>query len=203
MQIPTREQLERGCDEFRRHERRDAMYRTATFLVDHHWGKPAEMADSLGVLLLTWNQAFYRYGPFDFGKLETCIAENMDALQTYRARNIRDLTGNDEAQIRKLFDAFLSALAIADGKGKGRQSPVAVAKTLHLLAPAFFPLWDREIALAYGCNYSGEPASRYVEFSRIAMSMARALDGSPLPEGKTLLKLIDEYNYARYTKQWI
>jgi hypothetical protein len=75
--IPTQDQLENGCAAFRQHERRDAMYKTATFLVDHYWGRPVEMADGLGVLLLTWNQAFYRYGAFDFGKLEGCIAKNI------------------------------------------------------------------------------------------------------------------------------
>jgi len=50
----------RGSQAFRDHERRDAMYKVATFLVDHFWGAPAEMTDALGVLLLTWNQALYR-----------------------------------------------------------------------------------------------------------------------------------------------
>ena len=52
------------------------------------------------VLLLTWNRAFYRYGPFDFGKLEACIAENMAALKAYRARSILDYAATDEAQIK-------------------------------------------------------------------------------------------------------
>jgi hypothetical protein len=188
---------------FRQHERRDAMYKTATFLVGHFWGRPAEMADSLGVLLLTWNQAFYRYGPFDYGQLEMCITENMPMLQAYRARSILGYTANDDAQIKVLFDTFLTALAIADGTGKGRRSPVAVAKTLHLLAPAFFPLWDREIALAYGCDYSRQPSTHYLAFVEITLSMTRALHTFTPPEGKTLLKLIDEYNYAKYTKRWI
>src|SRR5690348_13105033 len=80
MEIPTAMQLARGCNAFGQHEQRDAMYKTATFLVGHFWGRPAKMADSLGVLLLTWNQAFYRYGSFDFGRLEQCIAENLRAL---------------------------------------------------------------------------------------------------------------------------
>ena len=33
--------------------------------------------------------------------------------------------------------------------------------------------------------------------------MARSLQSVVCPEGKTLLKLIDEYNYAKYTKGWI
>jgi hypothetical protein len=33
--------------------------------------------------------------------------------------------------------------------------------------------------------------------------MARALEGVTPADGKTLLKLIDEYNYAKHTKRWI
>lgn len=203
MDIPTKAQLEAGCKAFEQHERRDAMYKTATFLVDHFWGQPAEMADSLGVLLLTWNQAFYRYGAFDFGKLEKCIAENIRALEGYRARTILEHAARDDPKIREMFAAFLAALAIADGSGKGRQSPVAVAKALHLLAPGFFPLWDREIAMAYGCDYSHRPAEQYLAFVGIAQNMARGLQASIPPAGKTLLKLIDEYNYAKFTKRWV
>jgi len=203
MDIPTRARLEHGCKAFRQHEPRDAMYKTATFLVDHFWGRPAEMADSLGVLLLTWNQAFYRYGAFDFSKLEKCIAENIRTLEAYRARSILEYTAEDDPRIKDLFRDFLASLAIAEGSGQGRQSPVAVAKTLHLLAPGFFPLWDREIAMKYGCNYSRRPAEQYLAFVSKAQDMARSLQAVIPPAGKTLLKLIDEYNYAKFTKRWV
>jgi len=75
MHIPSPREFERGYRAFQQHdEKRGAMYKTASFLIDHFWGRPSEMADSLGVLLLTWNQAFYRYGPFDFDALEKCIS---------------------------------------------------------------------------------------------------------------------------------
>lgn len=179
------------------------MYKTAAFLVDHFWGRPAEMADSLGVLLLTWNQAFYRYGLLDFGKLEACIAGNMRALEAYRTRTILDYTANDDPQITALFHDLLAALAIAEGSRKGRQSAVAAAKALHLLAPGFFPLWDREIARAYDCEYSEQPSAQYLAFTKMMQRTAHALRAVTVPEGKTLLKLIDEYNYAKFTKQWI
>lgn len=203
MNVPTTAQLEHGCTAFHAHERRDAMYKTATFLVDHFWGQPAEMADSLGVLLLTWNQAFYRYGPFDFGKLEKCIAKNLPALKGYRARSILDYTAQDDAPIEALFAEFLAALAIAEGSKSGAQSPVAVAKTLHLIAPGFFPLWDKEIAKAYGCDYTRRPAGQYLAFLGLAQAMARALQTVSPPPGRTLLKLLDEFNYAKFTKQWV
>ena len=63
METITPEKLKEGCHAFQQKERRDAMYKTDTFLVQHFWGKPAEVAEGLGVLLCIWNHAFYRNGP--------------------------------------------------------------------------------------------------------------------------------------------
>lgn len=70
-----------------------------------------------------------------------------------------------------LFEAMLKALAITEGKSKGRRSPVGVAKTLHLLAPKFFPLWDEEIAKAYGCKYSLHAPRKYFAFMQLQKSV--------------------------------
>ena len=58
-ELLTAEQLERGCKEFQAREGRDAIYKVATFLVGHYWGRPEDMANGLGILLLIWNQAHY------------------------------------------------------------------------------------------------------------------------------------------------
>jgi hypothetical protein len=204
MAIPTADLLIGGCKAFELHEPRDAMYKTATFLVDHFWGRPAEMADSLGVLLLTWNQAHYRYGSFDFSKLEAGIRKNFTTLEGYRTKSILQYTLDDDPIIEGLFVEFLAALAIAEGKSKGKQSPVAVAKALHLLAPGFFPLWDKKIASEYGCYYLPRAAQKYLEFMKISQKIARTLQPDlALTTGKTLLKMIDEYNYSKHTKGWV
>jgi len=124
-------------------------------------------------------------------------------LEDYRQGSILDYTTRDDKRIKGLFADFLAALAIADGRKKGDRSAVAVAKTLHLLAPGFFPLWDKKIAQAYSSDYSRRPAEQYLSFLKMAQDMARKLQGVSLPPGKTLLKLIDEYNYAKFTKQWV
>jgi hypothetical protein len=111
------------------------------------------MVDGLGVLLLTWNQAFYRYGTFDFNKLEECITENFQRVGNFRTRDISSLSNSDEEEIKYLFNRLLEALKIDSGKIQGRKSPVGVAKALHLLAPKFFPIWEYKIARAYGCYY--------------------------------------------------
>lgn len=203
MNIPNREEFLKGCEEFEKHEKRDAMYKVATFLVSHFWGKPSDMADGLGVLLLTWNQAFYRYGIFDFDKLEKCISVNFKKIENFRNRDISTLLSSDEDDIRHLFNQFLEALQIDSGKMQGRKSPVAVAKTLHLLAPNFFPLWDDKIARAYGCYYNEKPAEKYISFCKITKSIVNKVKDFIVRSDKTLTKLIDEYNYSKYTQRWI
>lgn len=203
MNIPNREEFLKGCEEFQKHEKRDAMYKVATFLVSHFWGRPSDMADGLGVLLLTWNQAFYRYGIFDFDKLEKYITDNFQKIEGFRNRDISSLSKLDENAIKELFTKLLEALQIESGKKQGTKSPVAVAKALHLLAPNFFPLWDDKIARAYKCYYNDDPAEKYVSFCKITKSMIERVTNYIHRPNKTLVKLIDEYNYSKYTREWI
>jgi len=203
--MPSPSEFKRGYDEFQSHEKRDAMYKIATFLVSYFWGKSSEMANSIGVLLLTWNQAFYRFGLFDFDKLEQCITDNQSILNNYRQRDILTYSSSDDSSIKHLFGEFLMALQIDDGKRAGVKSPVSVSKALHLLAPGFFPLWDEKIARAYNCYYASNPEQKYLIFMGKMKQIADKLYPSVnlKANGKTLLKLIDEYNYAKYTKQWV
>lgn len=193
-----------GSKAFRTREKRDAIYKMSTFLVEYFWGDPHQMADALGVLLLVWNNALYRYGLFDYAPLERALRHNMKTLAGFRGRDIFTFGEEDQKTIKSLFGAFLDALTIAEGKSKGHRSPVGVAKALHLLAPSFFPLWDDKIAKAYGCRYSGNPSGKYLLFMTISKNMAETLRGKVrVPPRTTLLKMIDEYNYAKFTRKWI
>jgi hypothetical protein len=203
MNIPDRDELRRGFEQYELHEKRDSMYKTATFLVAHFWGQPADMADGLGVLLLTWNQAHYRYGPFDFDRLEQVITSDLPQIEVLRQRDIASLTTADGPVIRKIFVDFLDALRICEGNLRGRKTPVGVAKALHLLAPAFFPIWDDKIARAYDCYYEPHPDDKYVSFCRKIQMVVHKVGPYITRSDRTLVKLIDEYNYAKYTQGWI
>jgi len=197
-------EFERGYHAFQAREARDAMYKTATFLVEHFWGQPRDMADGMGVLLLTWNQAFYRYGSFDFALLEDALRANMPVIEELRPRYIQSLQEADEPTIKRLFMLFLDALRIKEGNKKDCESPVAVAKALHLLAPRFLPIWDDKIARAYACHYNQYPDRKYVTFAYKMKALERQLQEHVPPDcGRTFLKLIDEYNYAKHTRGWI
>lgn len=195
--------VQSGSNAFRIHEKRDAIYNVSIFLVEHFWGDPSKMADALGVLLLVWNNAFYRYGLFDYLALENTLRSKLDDLNSFRKREIDTFKKDDEEPTTALFNALLEGLAIAEGKKMGLRSPVGVAKALHLLAPGFFPLWDKKIAGEYRCDYSINPSGKYLKFMRINQDMVKSLRGKVNIQGSTLLKVIDEYNYAKFTKNWI
>ena len=226
-------QLLEGSEEYIRREKRDSMYKVATFLISQPWTNASwapSIAEGLGVLLLTWNQAFYRYGSFDFDKLEDFMNRYGEVLEQFRKRDIFSFNKSDEKVVKELFNELLNVLSVKDKKGNTRRSPVAVSKALHLLAPKFFPLWDDDIAKAeiYRCYWSGgssQAPDRYLKFmskiKQIAKQIVREYSekkgvdekmavvcicnecSKNIPFTKSLLKIIDEYNYAKFSQHWI
>lgn len=181
------------------------MYGVAAFLVEKAWDSPRDLADGVGVLLLTWNQAHYRHGPPVFARFEKFRACESAVLHKLRGRDIATLAETDDGIVHPLFTSGLDALQIPEGTCKGRRNPVAVAKALHILAPHFFPLWDAVIANAYDCYYAKAAGRRYIKFKRLETDpvgeLREPIEG--LLAGKTALKVLDEYSYARFTKEWV
>jgi hypothetical protein len=198
--------LELACRTFEAQEPRDSMYRVSTFLVREWWNDPARLVEALSVLLLVWNSAFYRYGGFNEQRLEDCLRQNQSTFARFRARNLSTFGEADHADTNRIFIALSEALQrVIDGV----QSPVSAGKTLHLLAPDFFPLWDQYIAQAYRCPYTNEvPSVAYIVFCQrirnvsVSLTAELTVDQSPRRDWllkKTLLKRIDEYNYVTHT----
>jgi len=205
-----------GCKIYVKEEPRDFIYKVASFLVSQFWGKPVEISEGLGVLLLVWNSAFYRYGQFDINELEKCVRKWYPKLLEYRERYIESLTSDDHNFIKQIYDDFKMALCRAEDKVF---TPTGVSKALHLLAPNFFPIWDNRIADGYEC-YSRD-SEDYLCFMYKMKDLEKEVINSYLvvhggakesvrericwdlyPEKvfkKPLLKLMDEYNYSRYT----
>ncbi len=205
--IKELKQLRHGCAIFQKHEKRDPIYRAATFLIEDGWFYPPKIANGLGVLLLVWNNAAYRYGTFDFGALENCVKNKRLLLEQYRTKKLEDFSAADEKNVLLLFNDFSAALEVIESR---KRSPVGVAKAMHLLAPNFFPLWDKQIAKTYGHNIYSDSASKYLEFMKQIQAIVKKLslqkdlvDRFVNDNDKTILKLIDEYNYAHFTKNWV
>ncbi|MBM3749473.1 MAG: hypothetical protein FJW34_27255 [Acidobacteria bacterium] len=121
-------------------------------------------------------------------------------LDALRFRTIQSLSKEDEPTIRDLFWAFTRALR--GGKGGTAESTVATARALHLLAPGLLPLWDNAIAGAYGHVLMW--ADDYLAFCWQMKDLGEAVaDYVDAPDECTLLKRIDEFNYAVYTGRWV
>jgi hypothetical protein len=192
--MPTVEELEVAHVEFERLEPRALFYKAATELVDSAWKghSSLSLAEATAVLLKTWNESFYRFRPFTeehYLKLEALLESYHESLARYRQRDIEGLMDEDESPAKELFAAFENVLF-----------PVGAAKCLHLLAPRFFPLWDRAIAAGYGLalDKKGDNAGRYWTFMQFARRQIQRLGESY--SGNNPLKSLDEYNYCAYTK---
>lgn len=194
---PTVQEIEVAHRAFEESEPRDLFYRAATELVGFALeGKTSlNVTEALAVLLQTWNRAFYRFTPFNsqhFADLDRVVTTNQQDLAILRERSIEGFSDEDAVTVERLFGDFEEVLG-----------PVGAAKALHLLAPRFFPLWDRAIAKAYGLplRERGKNADRYRRFMEITKRQYQALSGEH-SMGQNLLKVLDEYNYSHYTKHW-
>jgi hypothetical protein len=198
VQTLTIREIEAARQAFEAHEPRDLFYRAATELVALALdGRTSlSVAEALAVLLQTWNKMFYRYRRFDsqhFADIERLIRDHHSMLITFRQRSIQSINQEDESEVVRVFKAFEEVLG-----------PVGAAKCLHLLAPRFFPLWDRAIADAYSLPLRprGRNAERYWRFMGIVKKQVQSLGGEQAI-GRNPLKAIDEYNYCKHTKGWI
>jgi hypothetical protein len=187
----------------------NSVYRTSSYLLTAEWNNVPTMADAITVLLVTWNARFYNPGLFSLEALKEWLSAHLKTLSDFRKRDIAGLCQDDDAAIRELFCSLLPATQPAVGKWKDRQSPVSVAKSLHLLAPKFFPAWDGYIANYYSCNYGAAPkpgktkadvaCEAYIKFCYKIQTIANGLATTLRSIDKPLLKRIDEYNYVTIT----
>jgi hypothetical protein len=175
-------------------------YDLATELIREAWDEnnASDLTVGISVLLQTWNRAFFQRRPFslqDFRRIKSLLTSNWQILQSYRGRSILELTDDDQNQVTKLFRSFEKFLG-----------PVGASKTMHLLAPNFFSLWDNQIAVDYRVRIQPIPSNRnsarYFQFMKCQQLQAQAL-GDQTPEGVTVLKAIDEFNYAHFTQGWM
>lgn len=176
----------------------DPFYRVATALVrlSKRRQNRVKVADALAALLLTWNASFYTRNPGPRRRL----VRDLDGLLGKHRRALARLSGASIKSLRTHEEDARSVFAAFDEK----LGPVGAAKALHLLAPRFFPLWDRAIAKAYlggGMQKAGKNVDRYLRFMELVQGQYESL-----PDARTLgryqLRALDEFNYCRYTKKW-
>ena len=199
--IPDLEEFQRGYELFDGKGNRgiDNIWFEALSIVQDNWGNPTDMARGISRLIRSWNRF---YAKFDLEAMSACIVRNLAILDEFRERDINSLSEADTFAIKNLFNDFLVSL---QRKPDNRKSPVSVAKALSLIAPNFFPIWDSNIAFAYGCFYFSDSADEpYIKFCNKMKLLADRVRGfAPVQDDRPLLKRIDEYNISKYTTHWI
>ena len=209
--ILTWELISEAHNKYLEEEPRDAMYRVSMRLIEQNWENDEEISEALGVLLLTWNSAFYRYGNLNFDLIQEAISKNKRRLYKLRKTSILKHSEYAMGNIEEIYKHLLVALKNTGkmgnkNEGKETYSPVSVAKALHLLCPNFFPLWDDKIAIGYGCRWYNSIISfdKYWKFIRLTACQVKKLESerSAGNHGTKVgtLKLVDEYNYVHFTK---
>lgn len=199
-ETPTIQEIAKARVLFEANEPRDLFYRAATELVDLSIRKATSLsvAEALAVLLQTWNAAFYRFArrKFDsqhFSDIKRLLKKHGHRLSLARQRSIETFGDELVPEVKKVFEDLEIILG-----------PVGTAKCLHLLAPRFFPLWDRAIAQAYGLGLRkrGRNGELYCRFMAVVKGECATLGGERAL-GRNPLKALDEYNYCKHTRGWM
>jgi hypothetical protein len=177
----------------------DLFYRAALVLVaaSYERNRQLDLAESVALLLQTWNKDFYirylrrSFDETDFKGLRTLLKRHAKELETFRFRRLDSFDTDDVPAVHHVFSEFEHVLG-----------PVGAAKALHLLAPAFFPIWDRKIAKGVykiSLRGIGQNADNYLRLMKLTLDQVQRLGGWDAID-RAPLKAIDEFNYVIYTK---
>ena len=135
----------------------DFVYNTTVDAINQYYERNIDFDISIPLIisnfLLLWNPPYIIKR--NFKRLVDWFTSNKEEIKKFREKDISSLE-ECEKEIKELFSSLCEIL-----------KPVATAKTLHVLAPNFFPLWDTEIARGYGFEYTTKNAhEKYFEFSK-------------------------------------
>jgi hypothetical protein len=157
--MPTPEELNRARQLFESHEPRDLFYRLALHLLERARDDEGEFSvvEAVAVVLQTWNKRFsistgIKFDAQHCAHIESLLERHGEALVAYSQRSVESLREDEQQAIQTIFNDFDIVVG-----------PVGAAKALHVLAPRFFPLWDRPIAegAGYYLDKRGTNANRY------------------------------------------
>lgn len=119
--------------------------------------------------------------------------------QSLSCELLNQLHESQRRDVVNAFESFSNAL-----------NATAAAKALHILVPKFFIPWDQHIREAYGCWKNGEGYWNFLLRMRTELQEAILTYRRDFPKGQdlserlyggaeSLPKIIDEYNWERFT----
>lgn len=188
----TLDDLARARAAYEAGEPRDLFYRVALALMaDAEAGRGEfSVVEGLAVLLQSWNLGYYRRArhPFDqahYDNIAGLLDANRADLERLRERPIETMTDADRGAIEHIFDRFVGVLG-----------PVGSAKSLHLLAPRWFPIFDNYILDAFRVwGRDGRAYWRFMTAIRAQVTMI----GGEAAAGPNVVKALDELSFCRFT----
>ena len=181
------------------------------------WESPERLTErEVRRLLLFINQLGTR-SQFDSEKVGRAYVGLFPVLQDLKRMNLYDLGlsqplaehGTVSEAIRDVFDTVATCGA--------RYYSTGASKILHTWLPDLCVMWDAAIAAGYGIydrRHGEEYSTKFLP--RVSVQAVEALDSyiaeyggtraeaaaaiSKRAEGRVLTKLVDEYNYVKYTR---
>lgn len=197
-------------------EPRGYIYRISRELIESKWDNDWGITEAICILLHVWNGAFYRYGFFDIDRLKDWITKNKSILNELKDNEItidRIKETKYALVVKKVFDELIEVTKIKNPNKKHTskflRTPVGVAKTLHLLLPNLFPLWDDAIAKGMKTVWNSKKqnySEKYLECCLKTLNLKNKIMENQgvqklVKDGKSALKIIDELNYIYFTKE--
>ncbi len=178
VEMPTAKDLEEAHKRYQEEVCDHFAYRIATEEM-----LAGRLAEGIMLLLIVWSRL--NRTKFHPKSLHDVLRENACIIAEFAGRSFSSMTNSDEIETKHLFRAFNDVPYIG---------PVGAAKSMHLLASDFFPLWDTAIAEQYHCSLDAEGYWTFMLATKRQYENLQPEWG--LDVG--LLKLLDEYNYCKY-----
>lgn len=156
----------------------------------------ANLNSTVRRFLYTWGRMGRVLGQKQFKAWERRLTAKIEAyameLEDLRVKDFSLVNLNDfESAIKKYYESFSVIVG-----------PIGAAKTLHLICPDFFPLWDNPIANAFRSEREGEKdkkfsAADYFKFMKdmqaFAIKYQVVLNGLATQYKKGKLRILDEF----------
>lgn len=164
--------------------------------------------ENIKYLLSKWNQRV----PVDEIKLRKAVEQVTNKVKTWNL--VKMNLWEYHKEIIEIFRIFVNT-AKPDKNGKQKKNYTGASKALHILNPKFFVMWDYKIRDGYGCCENEEGYFNFLLRCQKKIEKIISTYESDYPSGqeisqriyegppKSIVKLLDEYNIAKYTKEWL
>lgn len=114
----------------------------------------------------------------------------------HEALSIVDLDAKSE--FVEIYDEIMNAKWKSEKGKTKRVGPTSASKTLHLVAPNLFMMWDRRIRNYYDFQESGEEYLRFlINMKNWLKKLKPTIEALGNKYQKSCTKIIDEYNWVK------